>query len=759
MPTPREGEVLLRVRAAGVCPCDLMLLDGVHRPARLPLTPGHEVVAEVVAAAVDSSPPVGQRVLVWPYGGCGECAPCHEGRASDCARPALYLGRVTDGGWGEYLTAPAAHLVPLPSRLLDEVAVDLACSGVAAFHAAHAVGRVQPGQTVVVIGGGPWQFYLQQVCALADARVVVVGDRAETLALARELGADVCINETDVDPRVAVADLTDGRGANLVCDGSASIASLSLDLRLLAPTGRLVIGYAEGGRDWADAAIRLVGDPRVVVAAAPKLAELVQTIEQIAGGPLNSVVTPSYRLDQVDDALTSVRQDPTIHRAILLPHAPERGFAGLGDRGQGSWTARRFQRPVPPTLLAHAHTPPYVVQGALVRALLRPEVGGAATGGAPTRRTSAGGQGATGRISAGQSVPPRPFEAELLAVIQRGVDVALDDVTFNRLAREVFVFQYYYNAAYRAFCEEHGCTGPDVRHWTEIPPVPLAAARDRALVAGTPDDAAALFLSRGQMDPTQRSRHYIPHLGLYNASARANFAAHLLPDGVRVPFYVLHPSPAARPHSQLSYLFGQMLEAYGAGGSDYFMGPETPAVLHDERLIEVLYGATLVSQPVALLGTTVALFALVESLAATGETLRLPEGSRVVDTGGERDGSRVIRRAALVEGLTARLGIPREYQVNVYGLAGLSTQFYDQTLRSIYRGQRPDYTKCVPPWTRTRVLDPLTLREVPLGQVGRLCHTDLANWGSVCTVLTDDLGRMTDAGLEVLGHAAALSPA
>ncbi len=90
----------------------------------------------------------------------------------------------------------------------------------------------------------------------------------------------------------------------------------------------------------------------------------------------------------------------------------------------------------------------------------------------------------------------------------------------------------------------------------------------------------------------------------------------------------------------------------------------------------------------------------------------------------------------------------------MYGLTELSTQFIDATLRDHLAGRPPagHPLKTVPPWARTRVLDPETLAELPAGEVGVLCHTDLANWASVCTVLTEDLGVQRDGGFEMLGR-------
>jgi hypothetical protein len=121
-----------------------------------------------------------------------------------------------------------------------------------------------------------------------------------------------------------------------------------------------------------------------------------------------------------------------------------------------------------------------------------------------------------------------------------------------------------------------------------------------------------------------------------------------------------------------------------------------------------------------------------------------------MDTGGVKGRSREITRDELATSLTERLGIPSDHQVNMYGLTELSTQFLDAVLRAGMSARR----KSVPAWARTRVLDPETLLELSPGAIGVLCHTDLANRASVCTVLTEDLGVAVEGGFEMVGRVA-----
>ncbi len=129
---------------------------------------------------------------------------------------------------------------------------------------------------------------------------------------------------------------------------------------------------------------------------------------------------------------------------------------------------------------------------------------------------------------------------------------------------------------------------------------------------------------------------------------------------------------------------------------------------------------------------------------------RLPDGSRVMETGGFKGRSRTVPRKELYAAIDSRLGIPSDRIVNEYGMTELLSQLYEPVLTGGPRLHHP------PPWVRTRVLDPATLDPLPPGREGLLCHFDLANLGSVCCVLTEDLGvehpEAEGHGFRVLGR-------
>ena len=130
-----------------------------------------------------------------------------------------------------------------------------------------------------------------------------------------------------------------------------------------------------------------------------------------------------------------------------------------------------------------------------------------------------------------------------------------------------------------------------------------------------------------------------------------------------------------------------------------------------------------------------------------GKTVSLPEGSRILDTGGFKGQSRELELNEFYDLLEARFGVPRDHCINMYGMTELSTEFYDwgnATCPSVKSG---------PHWIRSQIVNPLTGKELPKGDKGILVHCDLAHFNCVSSILTEDAGIELDDGFLLLGRA------
>jgi hypothetical protein len=351
--------------------------------------------------------------------------------------------------------------------------------------------------------------------------------------------------------------------------------------------------------------------------------------------------------------------------------------------------------------------------------------------------------------------------AELAARFTRGVAAPLEAPVFDGLARRVAGYQFEHCAPYRAYCQARGVRPYAAESWTDVPAVPAAAFKVLDLISHPPGASSAVFRTSGTTAAgTTRGVHHVPDLDLYHGSLLPSFRAHLLPEGGRMPILSLVPSTSAQPDSSLSHMMAVVTERCGAPGSGSFLGPS--GALDVGGVVAAATDASKTGTPVLVAGTAFAFVHLIDALDESSTTLTLPEGSRVMETGGFKGRSRELTRSGLYQGIARVLGVTERWIVNEYGMTELLSQFYDGVAGVAAAveapGPRSGRVHRPPPWMRTRVVDPVSLEPVAEGQPGLLAHLDLANLGSVSAVLTEDLGVREAGGFRLLGRAPGAEP-
>lgn len=319
---------------------------------------------------------------------------------------------------------------------------------------------------------------------------------------------------------------------------------------------------------------------------------------------------------------------------------------------------------------------------------------------------------------------------------------------FNALALGVFSHQFRLNFPYQRFCLARGQTPDTVTRWQDIPAVPTVAFKELDLTCGPPQK---IFLTSGTTrGQDKRGRHLIPDLKLYHASALTHFSTCVLPDRRRLRMLALIPTPETLPTSSLTQMAEWVISDLGGEDSAYFIDT---AGIHLEAFAEAVARAQREGSPICILTITSALVAFFDWCETHDRQFALPNGSRIMDTGGNKGKGRMISRNGFLQSCWKYLKIAGYYCVNEYGMTEMASQFYDNVLYNRFRQSNEPRYKIPPPWVRTRVVDPETLTEVPPGQIGLLRHFDLANCGSVMAIQTDDIGYTTGVGFEITGRA------
>ncbi len=236
---PGPDDVVVRVRAAGICHTDAHLRQGGSSSASLPLIPGHEIAGEIAELGTQVRDlAVGDRVCIHYVVSCTTCVHCRAGREQFCLSYQM-IGAQRAGGYAEYVTVPARNAVRLPEPISFVHGAVMMCSSATALHALRR-GRLAAGETVAVFGvGGLGISAIQLAMSLGAARVFAVDRDAGKLTVAESLGA-VPVDAGEVDAVVRVRELTAGMGVDVSLDLVGAPAVTLQALQALAVHGRAV---------------------------------------------------------------------------------------------------------------------------------------------------------------------------------------------------------------------------------------------------------------------------------------------------------------------------------------------------------------------------------------------------------------------------------------------------------------------------------------------------------------------------------------
>ncbi|MEO6022865.1 MAG: zinc-binding dehydrogenase [Burkholderiales bacterium] len=248
-PTPGPGEVVLEIKASGMCGSDLKFYRAVGGAASMglgkvegPLIAGHEPCGVVVAigpGVPENQARVGMRVMQHHYRGCGVCDHCSTGWMQMCVEGVKEVyGATGHGAHARYMKCPARTLVPLPDELSFETGAAISCGTGTAWGALQRLG-LQGDHTIAIFGLGPVGLSAVQLANAMGARVIALDTSEDRLTRAKDFGADALLNPKTTENVVqAIKDLTHGRGAHLSLDASSSPQARAQAVRCVRTWGK-----------------------------------------------------------------------------------------------------------------------------------------------------------------------------------------------------------------------------------------------------------------------------------------------------------------------------------------------------------------------------------------------------------------------------------------------------------------------------------------------------------------------------------------
>jgi D-arabinose 1-dehydrogenase-like Zn-dependent alcohol dehydrogenase len=319
---PAGSEVLLRVRAAGVCGTDLKLFRGKNPRLKLPIVLGHEFAGEVAAVGSEvRQRRVGERAVVYMYMNCGQCEPCLTGHENLCANRRGFFGFDRDGGFAEYVVVPEANLVPFPDVVSFEEAAILSDAVATSWHAVRTQANLKPEQTLMVVGLGGLGLHAVQCGRACGGEVIAVDSLQSKMDMAKENGAQYTVNSGTGDFVQEVRNLTGGKGVDAVVIFRPHAEVIEPALKCAKPGGAVVmVAYIDIGKTLnLDQRFVQSMEIRLMGARGNTRQELAEVVQLVARQQLRPLIAGSFPLDQVNAALTHLATGQVTGRIVLVP--------------------------------------------------------------------------------------------------------------------------------------------------------------------------------------------------------------------------------------------------------------------------------------------------------------------------------------------------------------------------------------------------------------------------------------------------------
>lgn len=318
-PVPAADEVLIQVEACGVCHSDLHVADGDWPQfvgiVKKPLILGHEIAGRVVekGTAVEQFE-IGDRVgMPWIYWSCGDCEFCREGNENLCLRQKI-TGVTVDGGYAEFVKAPATHVLKIPDNLAALEAAPLFCAGLTVYRALKRAGPLS-GRRLAVFGIGGLGHLAVQLARSFGAEVTAIDISDEKLALAKSSGAHHILNAATTK---VVKELRSKGGVHVCLVSSAAKAAYEAAFACLRPTGSLLVVGLPAENLSFPPILMAAGEVRIQASAVGTRQELREVLAIASKGQARCQVH-AQPLSRVNQVLDQLRNGQITGRIVLTP--------------------------------------------------------------------------------------------------------------------------------------------------------------------------------------------------------------------------------------------------------------------------------------------------------------------------------------------------------------------------------------------------------------------------------------------------------
>jgi propanol-preferring alcohol dehydrogenase len=323
-PIPSAEEVLLKVRACGVCLTDIKILHGQIPATRLPHIMGHEISGDVVSVGnLVKAVKTGDRCAVYGYITCGNCVYCLGGRENQCIHLLKRegLGRVgldKPGGYAEYVKVPACNVCLIPEGVSYEAACIAADAIATPYHAIKANSVIDSTARVMTIGAGGLGIHGAQLAKHFGGEVLTLDVEDRKLAAVKKLGIDRYANPTRDDITAIVREWTHGLGCDIVFDFTGKAVTTDLAMKCVKNVGQIVIVGYTIGENFTHPIQQLISrEISIMGCRASTLSDLRESLSLLADGIVQPFVDKIFPLEQANTVLKELKEKGFLGRSIL----------------------------------------------------------------------------------------------------------------------------------------------------------------------------------------------------------------------------------------------------------------------------------------------------------------------------------------------------------------------------------------------------------------------------------------------------------
>ena len=309
-PKPKNGEILLKMKAAGLCGTDLKIVDGKLNIITPPHIPGHEIAGEIVECGDGvSKEMLGKRIIAHTHHTCGICEFCRRGEFNMCRDIRGRLGFEMPGGLGEYLTMAAVNCVEIPDTISYTDACIVPCAMITPYNAIKRA-RIKVTDRVVMLGVGGLGVHGIQFLKFLGAHVTAVDIKPEKLVKARELGADVALSYDDF--------INNSERYSVIMDNVGIPKTTAACHKKLDKHGRFVqVAYAPGLEFTYEPYFMHVNEIEIIGLRNGTIPDLLEILQILSRNGIEPIVDRILPLEKANEALDLIRRGEAMGRVVV----------------------------------------------------------------------------------------------------------------------------------------------------------------------------------------------------------------------------------------------------------------------------------------------------------------------------------------------------------------------------------------------------------------------------------------------------------